>query len=225
MENNFNKFSFITADLHSVVTQSLSFILKDLYKDSIVYQIKNLDDIIKVLNAEPIHLLLLDVTFPDGNSLSIIPALKKIQPDLKILIFSGYDEKIYAIRYINTGANGFLSKTSSEEEIKNAITEVMNSGKYLSKNIQEKIMDSYILKKPTNPLEQLSNRELEVAKLMIDGYGNNEICTVLNLQKTTVSTYKNRIFEKIGVNNLSYLIQIFNLYNNNDKKYRTNSVL
>ena len=217
MENNFNKFSFITADDHSVVTQSLSFILKDLYKDPIVFQIENISDIIKVLNDNTVHLLLLDVAFPDGNSLGIIPTLKKMQPELKILIFSGYDEEIYAIRYINAGANGFLSKISSEEEIKNAITAVMNSGKYLSKNIQEKIMDSYILKKPTNPLEQLSNRELEVAKLMVDGYGNAEICQALNIQKTTVSTYKTRIFEKTGINNLSYLIQLFNLYWKEDR--------
>ena len=217
MENNFNKFSFITADDHSVVTQSLSFILKDLYKDPIVFQIENISDIIKVLNDNTVHLLLLDVAFPDGNSLGIIPTLKKMQPELKILIFSGYDEEIYAIRYINAGANGFLSKISSEEEIKNAITAVMNSGKYLSKNIQEKIMDSYIFKKPANPLEQLSNRELEVAKLMVDGYGNTEICKALNIQKTTVSTYKTRIFEKTGVNNLSYLIQLFNLYWKEDR--------
>ena len=217
MENNFNKFSFITADDHSVVTKSLSFILKDLYKDPIVFQIENISDIIKVLNDNTVHLLLLDVAFPDGNSLGIIPTLKKMQPDLKILIFSGYDEEIYAIRYINAGANGFLSKISSEEEIKNAVKAVMNSGKYLSKNIQEKIMDSYILKKPTNPLEQLSNRELEVAKLMVDGYGNTEISSTLNIQKTTVSTYKNRIFEKIGIDNLSYLIQLFNLYWKEDK--------
>ena len=218
MENNFNKFSFITADDHSVVTQSLSFILKDLYKDPIVFKIENISDIIKVLNDNTVHLLLLDVAFPDGNSLGIIPTLKKMQPELKILIFSGYDEEIYAIRYINAGANGFLSKISSEEEIKNAITAVMNSGKYLSKNIQEKIMDSYILKKPTNPLEQLSNRELEVAKLMVDGYGNAEICQALNIQKTTVSTYKTRIFEKTGIDNLSYLIQLFNLYWKDDKQ-------
>ena len=78
-------------------------------------------------------------------------------------------------------------------------------------------MDSYILKKPTNPLEQLSNRELEVANLLVDGYGNNEISTKLYIQKTTVSTYKNRIFEKLGVNNLSDFISIFNLYNNSEK--------
>ena len=151
MENNFNKFSFITADDHSVVTKSLSFILKDLYKDPIVFQIENISDIIKVLNDNTVHLLLLDVAFPDGNSLGIIPTLKKMQPDLKILIFSGYDEEIYAIRYINAGANGFLSKISSEEEIKNAITAVMNSGKYLSKIFKKKSWIVISLKNQLTP--------------------------------------------------------------------------
>ena len=215
--NTTKKYNFISADDHSIVTQGMSFILKDLYNGATVYQIENISDIIKVLNDNTVHLLLLDVAFPDGNSLGIIPTLKKMQPDLKILIFSGYDEEIYAIRYINAGANGFLSKISSEEEIKNAITAVMNTGKYLSKKIQEKIMDSYILKKPANPLEQLSNRELEVAKLMVDGYGTTEICEALNIQKTTVSTYKTRIFEKTGIDNLSYLIQLFNLYWKEDR--------
>ncbi len=215
--NTTKKYNFISADDHSVVTQGMSFILKDLYNGATVYQIESFSEIIKVLNITTIDLLILDINFPDGKSLNLLPTLKKIQPDLKILIFSGYDEEIYAIRYINAGANGFLSKISSEEEIKNAITAVMNSGKYLSKNIQEKIMDSYILKKPANPLEQLSNRELEVAKLMVDGYGNTEICEALNIQKTTVSTYKTRIFEKTGIDNLSYLIQLFNLYWKEDK--------
>ena len=215
--NTTKKYNFISADDHSIVTQGMSFILKDLYNGATVYQIESFSEIIKVLNSTTIDLLILDINFPDGSSLNLLPTLKKIQPDLKILIFSGYDEDIYAVRYLSAGANGYLKKLSSEEEIKHAIKTVMTSGKYTSKNIQEKIMDSYILKKPANPLEQLSNRELEVAKLMVDGYGNTEICEALNIQKTTVSTYKTRIFEKTGVDNLSYLIQLFNLYWKEDR--------
>jgi DNA-binding NarL/FixJ family response regulator len=215
--NTTKKYNFISADDHSIVTQGMSFILKDLYNGATVYQIESFSEIIKVLNSTTIDLLILDINFPDGSSLNLLPTLKKIQPDLKILIFSGYDEDIYAVRYLSAGANGFLSKISSEEEIKNAITAVMNTGKYLSKKIQEKIMDSYIFKKPANPLEQLSNRELEIAKLIVEGYGNIEICTTLHLQKSTVSTYKNRIFEKLDVDNLADFIQVFNLYNNGEK--------
>lgn len=213
MEDNINKFIFITADDHSVVTKSLSFIIKDLYSNAIIHQISSLSDVVEKLQTTLTNLLMLDITFPDGNSLAVIPTIKKIQPDLKILVFSGHDEDIYAMRYLQAGVNGYLHKLSSEEEIKIAITEVMTFGKYLSRNIQEKISNNYMFKKPPNPLEQLSNRELEIARLMVKGYGNIEVCTALDLQKSTVSTYKNRIFEKLEVEHISDLIHLFNLYN------------
>ena len=215
--NTTKKYNFISADDHSVVTQGMSFILKDLYKDATVYQIESFSEIIKVLNSTTIDLLILDINFPDGSSLNLLPTLKKIQPDLKILIFSGYDEDIYAVRYLSAGANGYLSKLSSEEEIKHAIKTVMTFGKYTSKNIQDKIMDSYILKKPSNPLEQLSNREIEIAKFLVEGKSNIDICKSLSIKKTTVSTYKNRIFEKLSIDTLSGLIQIFQLYYTKEK--------
>ena len=207
-----NTYTFITADDHSVITKSISFILKDLYSKSTVLELNCINDLIKTLYIQTVDLLLLDITFPDGNTLNIIPTIRKIQPNIKILIFSGMEENIYALRYINAGANGYLSKLSSEEEIKEAIKKIMVSGKYLSEKIQDKITNNYIFKKVTNPLEALSNRELEITHLMIEGYGNTEICSVLDLQKSTVSTYKTRIFEKLGVDNLSDLIQLFNLY-------------
>lgn len=215
--NTTKKYNFISADDHSIVTQGMSFILKDLYNGATVYQIESFSEIIKVLNSTTIDLLILDINFPDGSSLNLLPTLKKIQPDLKILIFSGYDEDIYAVRYLSAGANGYLKKLSSEEEIKHAIKTVMTSGKYTSKNIQDKIMDSYILKKPSNPLEQLSNREIEIAKFLVDGRSNIDISKSLNIKKTTVSTYKNRIFEKLSIDTLSGLIQIFQLYYTKEK--------
>lgn len=213
MKNEFNKFRFITADDHSMITKSLAFILKDMYSNADVFQIHNIAGIIRKLNSAEIHLLLLDISFPDGDTLQIIPTLKKIRPDLKILIFSGHEEDIYAMRYINAGANGYLSKLSSEEEIKSAIGEVLNTGKYFSRNMQDKIMNNYIFNKPSNLLEQLSNRELEIARLLTEGYGNTEICKELNLQKSTVSTYKTRIFEKLEINSVPDLIRLFDLYN------------
>ena len=90
---------------------------------------------------------------------------------------------------------------------------MMVSGKYITQNIKDRILDSYISKKPINPLEQLSNREVEVARLLIKGYGNMEIAELLNVKKSTVSTFKNRIFEKLEIDNLADLIDFFQLYN------------
>ena len=122
------------------------------------------------------------------------------------------DEDIYALRYLNAGASGYLNKGSNEDEMKQALKSMMVSGKYITQNIKDRILDSYISKKPINPLEQLSNREVEVARLLIKGFGNLEIAEMLNIKKSTVSTFKNRIFEKLEIDNLADLIDFFNLY-------------
>ena len=105
-----------------------------------------------------------------------------------------------------------MNKEISEDEIKHAINTIMSSGRYITQNIKDRILDFYISKKPVNPLDLLSNREIEVAQLLIKGYGNLEILELLNIKKTTVSTYKNRIFEKLEINNLADLIKFFQLY-------------
>lgn len=206
------KYNFIVADDHSIVRQGMSFILKDIFKESEVLQTDSFSEIIKTISKRAIDLLVLDVNFPEGSSFELLPTIKMLQPDIKILIFSAFDEDIYAIRFINAGANGYLNKLSSEQEIRNAIQSVITTGKYVSEHIQNKILDTFILNKPKNPLEELSNREIEIARLLVDGNSNTDIANLLNLKKTTVSTYKNRIFEKLLIDNLSALIQIFNIY-------------
>jgi len=204
--------TFLVADDHSVIRQGIVFLLKDKYPSSTVLQAATFKEVLKLVKGNKINLLFLDINFPDGVSLTVIPTIKKFQPNIKILMFSAYDEDIYAIRYLNAGANGYLNKLSTEEEFTNAVNSVLVHGKYMSENIQNKITDAYIFKKPTNPLEQLSNREIEIAKLLIDGVANNSIAELLNLKKTTVSTYKNRVFEKLGIDNVPALINLFSLY-------------
>ncbi|WP_316632260.1 response regulator transcription factor [uncultured Flavobacterium sp.] len=207
-----NSYSFLIVDDHSVVRQGVSLIIKELFLNANIYMAGNFKDTFKLLKEVKFDLLILDVNFPDGNSINVLGEIKAIQPDLKILIFSAYDENIYAMRYLNAGASGYLNKETTEDEMKKAINSMISSGKYITQNVKDRILDSYISKKPTNPLDLLSNREIEVAQLLIKGYGNLEILELLNLKKTTISTYKNRIFEKLEIDNLADLIKFFQLY-------------
>ena len=200
-------FTFLIADDHSIVRQGISLVIKELFFKATIFK-----ETLKILKETKVDLLVLDINFPDGNSLSIIGEIKVLQPDLKILIFSAYDENLYALRYLNAGASGYLSKGSNEEEMKQAFQSMMVSGKYITQNIKDQILDSYISKKPLNPLEQLSDREIEVARLLIKGFGNMEIADMLHIKKSTVSTFKNRIFEKLAIDNLADLIDLFQLY-------------
>lgn len=206
------QYSFLIADDHSIVRQGVSLLIKELFFNVKIFHAGSFKETLKITSENKIDLLILDINFPDGNSLSIMSEAKAMQPDMKILIFSALDEDIYALRYLNAGASGYLNKGSNEDEMKQALKSMMVSGKYITQNIKDRILDSYISKKPINPLEQLSNREVEVARLLIKGFGNLEIAEMLNIKKSTVSTFKNRIFEKLEIDNLADLIDFFNLY-------------
>lgn len=214
-----NTFSFLIADDHSVVRKGVSLLIKELFLNADVYESGTFKDTFKILDEIKIDLLVLDINFPDGNSLNIIAEIKSIQPQAKILIFSAFDEDIYAMRYLNAGASGYINKGSSEEEMKHALSNMMVSGKYITQKIKDRILDSYISKTSINPLEQLSNREVEVARLLIKGYGNMEISEFLQIKKSTVSTFKNRIFEKLQIDNLATLIKLFHLYFEESKMF------
>lgn len=209
------KFKILISDNHSIVRHGLGMFINDLFRSVSIYQASSCEDTLKVLRDCRVDLLVLDINFPVGNSLNFISEIINIQTDIKILMFSAHDEEIYALRYLNAGAAGYLHKGCSEEEIKEAFLSMINVGKYITPKIKEKILDSYMLKTPINPLDRLSNRELDVARLLIKGCGNLEISNYLNIKKTTVSTFKNRIYEKLNIGNLAALIDFFHLYSDN----------
>lgn len=204
--------TFLIADDHSVVRQGISLVIRELFFNATILQAGSFKEILATLKQHPVDLLILDINFPDGNSLNLITQAKALQAEIKILVFSAYDENLYALRYLNAGASGYLNKGCSEEEMKQALRSMVVSGKYLTQNIKDQILDSYISKKPLNPLELLSDREIEVARLLIKGFGNMEISETLQIKKSTVSTFKNRIFEKLSIDNLADLIDLFQLY-------------
>lgn len=206
--------SVLLADDHSVVRKGMSMLLEEFIEFPKIYNSSTIVDTFRMLKIEKIDILILDINFPEGNSASIVTEVKKSNPEIKILIFSALEEDVYALRYLNAGANGFLNKLSSESDMKDALKIFLETGIYITANINEKILDKYIYQKSLNPLDQLSEREMEVAILLIKGYGNLEISLAKRIQPTTVSTYKKRIFEKLEIDNLVALIELFNSYNN-----------
>lgn len=207
-----NNKTFLIVDDHNIVRKGMIALIKTEFANANIHSSESLCDIIAILEKNDVDLIILDINFPTGNSLNTIKEIKTFRPDIKILIFSACDEDIYAARYLNAGASGYLNKSSSEEEMKDVLKIMLLSGRYVSQNFKNKVVNCYISKKPMNPLERLSNREMEIARHLVSGQGNLEISTLLKIEKTTVSTYKNRIFEKLEIENLALLIEIFQLY-------------
>ncbi|WP_286921805.1 response regulator transcription factor [Flavobacterium sp. UBA4197] len=208
-----SEYNLLLADDHSVVRQGVSLILKYSLPNIKIAQTDTLNGILEKLRNEPFDLLILDINLPGGNNVSMIEKIKSIRPEIKILMFSAFEEDVYAIRYINAGANGYLNKLGNEEEIVEAVGKVLKTGNYISENLKEKLINDLLNKnKSGNPLEKLSNRELEISRLLVSGYGNLEIANHLHIQMSTVSTYKGRIFEKLDVKNVVSLADLFKLY-------------
>lgn len=206
-------FHILLADDHSVVRHGISLILKEVFQGIIITHADSFDEVISKLRKKQ-DLIFLDINLPGGNSTKMIEKIRQNHPNLLILMFSAYDETQYALRYIHAGANGFLNKDSSDQEIIKAVRSVIETGKYISDIVKEKILENALNKTPINPLESLSDREIEVAELLVSGEGNLEISNKLNIQMTTVSTFKNRIFEKLGINNVVRLVEILKIYKN-----------
>ncbi|HZH69390.1 MAG TPA: response regulator transcription factor [Flavobacteriaceae bacterium] len=208
-----SNFSVIVVDDHSVVRQGVAITLKKHFPKSTIYYASNFEELLLVLSKQDdIQLILLDINIPGGNSPEMITKIKEQYQDLKVLIFSGYEEKHYAIRYIQAGANGYLNKNEEEEEIVFALRKVMSTGKYISTSLKDNLLEMMLDKKLANPLDSLSSREFEIAKMLADGYGNLEVSTELDIHMSTVSTYKNRIFKKLKLENVISLAELFKVY-------------
>lgn len=207
-----NNSKILLADDHSVVRHGISLILKESFENLVI---AHADDFLKVLaqlKEQTFDLIVLDISIPEGKGIQMVELIKEIQPNVKILIFSAHEEELYALRYLKAGADGYLNKLSSDVEFKEAFSSMIKNGNYVSQSIKNKIVSNTLNKKSDNPLEALSNRELEIARLLVRGEGNLEIANKLELQNSTVSTYKNRIFEKLAINNTVALVSLFKSY-------------
>ncbi|RYJ42171.1 response regulator transcription factor [Flavobacterium beibuense] len=206
--------NILIADDHSVVRQGVALILREAFNSVDIYHAESFSEIAEILKKQSVNLILLDINLPGGNNVGMINNIKEIQPSIKVLMFSAYDEDQYAVRYIHAGVDGYLNKLSSEDKIIEAVNEILRGGRYFSDKIKDRVFESVINKTPENPLESLSNREMEIADLLAKGEGNLEIANRLDIKMSTVSTYKSRIFEKLGINNVVSLAEKFNIYRN-----------
>lgn len=199
--------SVLIVEDHSVVRMGVKLLINELYPESVVEESETFDEALLFLRKKNFDLLLLDIHLPGGDNTQMVEAVKLRQPDVRILIFSSYQEDLYALPYLDAGADGYLSKKSSPAIMRDAIQKVVEKGRYFSPQVMEQLMNQR--KRPSSvpgkePL--LSGREMEVMHLMVRGAGTTEIKKVLNIRDSTVSTYKNNILRKMGVNNIVDLV-------------------
>ena len=194
---------------HSIVRLATLFIIRDVLPAVTSWETDNFPDALHIVSTRRLDLIFLDINIPDGEGFQMITKIRRLQPDVTIMVFSDIDEELYAMHYLKAGANGFLSKNSSTQEIRTAIVAVLTNGRYMSEMVQQILLRGNATPemRQSNPLAALSQREIEVMDLLLEGKWTKEIATLLNITGSSVSTYKLRVFEKLGVNTVIELYQ------------------
>lgn len=152
-------------------------------------------------HGEP-DVLVMDVGLPGKNGIEILKSLREEHPKLKVLMVSMYPEDQYAVRAFRAGAFGYLNKASAPEKLLEALSQVIAGRKYVTPEIAQALIEN--LNAPENesaPHEKLSDREFQTLKLIASGKRLSDIAEELALSPKTVSVYRARILEKMGMSN------------------------
>jgi two-component system invasion response regulator UvrY len=203
---------FLLVDDHVVVRSGIKGLLSELYKPCEVFEAQDTESATEKLKQDKYDLVMMDIQMPNSDSLGLMEYIHVKYPEARVLIFSMSAENIYAKRFLKAGAKGFLSKDSSLDEIKKAINLVLSNRKYISESLAELLADGSYNDSPDNPFDKLSQREFEIASLLLSGSTVSDISKSLSLQTSTVGTHKARIFEKLGIDNLLKLKELANSY-------------
>jgi DNA-binding NarL/FixJ family response regulator len=205
----------LIADDHNIVRTGLNVLIKTEYLNAQVDECGDGNCAWEKIQSTHYDLFVMDINMPATDSVNLLKNIFSLQPQLKILILSMSSEEIYARKYLQLGALGFINKDSDALEIRKAITSVMNNRKYMSAKLQEIITrDAIEGASPSRSFENLSARELEVMTHLVEGRNVSEIAEILSVHISTASTHKANILQKLKVHNvieLTMLVKRFDI--------------
>lgn len=199
----------ILADDHDVVKHGVESIIKQNIQDAEIIKVSSTYDLKNQLLAHNnVDLVILDIKMPGGSAVNSVKEIKAKYPDTKILMYSTYEEPQYAVNFIRNGADGYLSKSQPLQKIALAIKVLENGKRFIDENFDDELLDGNA-SKDLSLSNLLSHREFQILSLIAEGKSNIDISSELKLQKSTVSTYKKRIMQKLNIDNTIGLVDAY----------------
>jgi two-component system invasion response regulator UvrY len=202
-----DKMRVLIADDHAIFRRGLRETLSDAFPKVTFGEASTAQETLEYVRKHDWQIVILDISIPGKSGLDILDDLKRLRPNLPILLLSMHPEEQYARRALKAGAAGYLTKESVPEELKAAVGRVLTGGRYVSATLAEKL--AFDLRKGADtPIhELLSDREFQVLRMIASGKTVKEIASEINLSAKTVSTYRARILEKTGMKTTVELIR------------------
>ncbi len=192
---------FLIVDDHAIVRKGLSQLLKEEFAHAEVTEVGDSNEVYEKIKSKVWDVILLDISMPGRNGLDILKQLRADGIKAPVLMLSMHPEDQYAMRVLKAGASGFLNKESANEELVAAVNKVISGRKYISASLAEKLAEGAGSHSEKSAHELLSDREMQVLQLIASGKTVSDIADEISLSVNTISTYRNRILEKLSLHN------------------------
>jgi len=187
----------LIADDHELFRRGLKNLLAEAFPKVVVVETVNGPQALQAARKQALDVVLLDINMPGPSGIEVLQDLKRLYPQLPVILLTALPEKDYAIRAFKLGASGYASKQSSSGELIAAVRKVLSGGRYISSSLAEALAATVAGETVAVPHEMLSNRELQVLRHVAQGKALKEIAAELSLSEKTIGTYRTRISQKL----------------------------
>lgn len=209
-ESDSDQIEVLLVDDHPAVREALAVRLESAMGISHVASCDSAGDAMSVLAEREPDVMVMDISLEDGYGLDLLENVCSVYPDVEVVVFSMYDEEVYAERAVRKGARSYLMKSEPTEKVIEAIRRAHEGSVFLSNRMSTNILNqlpSNGSSDPAFPIDELTDRELAVFQMLGRGYNISDITDRLNLCRKTVETYRRRAKEKLKLESTSELLQ------------------
>jgi two-component system invasion response regulator UvrY len=204
--------SILIADDHDIVRFGLTMMLQEFFPGYAVDEAWDAESVIEQMKKKEYPLILLDLVMPNTDASILLHYIKNIHPKVKVLILSMNDETLYGLRSIHLGAHGYLKKDAPKQEIAKAIQTILAGRRYVSQELADSLLQHSLEGKFISPFERLSPREFQVAMYLIKDFTQKQISEILQVQYGTVNTLKQRVYDKLEIEERKELTELASIY-------------
>jgi DNA-binding NarL/FixJ family response regulator len=204
------KKTVLVVDDHPLMRQGLSMLINQQQDMQVCAEAEEAQAAMQAVAQKRPDIMILDISLNGPDGLEVLKSIRAADPDLPVLILSMHDEAIYADRALRARANGYIMKQEATEKVLVAVRRILNGETYLSDRMSSKMLQQYIGGAPSmiqSRIASLSDRELEVFRMIGEGRATREIAEELHLSVKTVETYQAHIKEKLALRSGRELIQ------------------
>ncbi len=200
--------SVFLADDHRILREGLRMLLEAQRDIRVVGEAEDGRQAVgEILSIRP-EVVLMDITMPELNGIEATRQIQEELPAVKVVILSVHGDSEHVYRAFQAGAQGYMLKESAGSEVVQAVRTVYAGRRYLSQKLAQAGLDEYIDERQSrSPLDQLSGREREVCQLTVEGNTSATIAEKLGLSPKTVETYRSRVMDKLGVDDITGLVR------------------